>query len=373
MTLITWSSELWLPRCSHAAPNELDAPRAGAVLDEADDRSGIAAWQPMAQNVGRTITTLGVYIHAVGAAGDIDARLESVDLATGDPGGLATANSNKVETISASGWKEFVLTAGHVVGEGEELSVIYAANDGTVNVTLGETRRGPNEGARKPYGDALIAPSEAWVKASLGEGAQQPAIGVKYDDGSWEFIPGVYPVVSVGSSTVATGGGPTEVGFEFQVPGAVTVSAIQLQLDPDGNGAFNLGTSSYVPGATDGRRLATIAFDKDVRYGDTTGMFFKRFPAVDLAANTTYYFTVEGTDGTGVTVRYMNVDSTALLGALGMPTDWKYVIDNESGGWASTPARMLVASLGISRIHDGAGGGAASVLGGGNLSGGFAA
>ena len=62
------------------------------------------AWVQTATQTA-TIRRVGFYVTAVGTSGDVDIRLETVDLSNGEPSGtLQAASATTTDTISATGW-----------------------------------------------------------------------------------------------------------------------------------------------------------------------------------------------------------------------------------------------------------------------------
>lgn len=356
MALVALPTEMWMPPAASGGVADGGGIRPGRVLDVEGDSFALI-FQVGDKSDGKTINKIGVGVNTVTAAGNVDARLETVGPTTGDPTDTLAngSDSNKVQAVSSTGWNEFALTGGYTVSRSEVLAVRFVAA-ATTNITLREFRRLLSRGWSLPYITELISPSGSWVKTDLII-VQGQTIAVGYSDGTWEYIYGCQPIVTTGVDTIISSG-VAEVGIEFQLPAALRLSSVIAQVDQDGDIAIHVGNGSYLPGDTGATRLSTTAFDKDIRSAD-----FIRQPSfvlstpVDLAANTTYRVLVDSTETTNVRVQHMTVDSNALLEACGVPISWRHIIDNGAGGWTTTDTKLAVMALGFSQIHDGAGGG----------------
>jgi len=375
LTALTGNGNIWLPNYSGLLSNT-PALRQGVILDAVGEQAGVV-FEIGHESDGKSLDKIGSRIHTVGTAGNIDARIETVDLATGDPSGtLATAGSNLSQNVSATGWNEWSLTTPHTVSADEKIAVILEVPSGSgADITTGELRRMSLQvGSSFPY--KVDSTSGSYVKSKLVNNTQQTiTISVGYSDGTWESISGSLPVTTVGSDSLTSTGTPSEAGLEFQVPVPMTISAVAAIVDSNA-AAFDIhvGNGSYNPGDTGATRLATKSVDPDVLSENTAAFLYqwKLGAAVDLAKDTTYRLTFEATTTTAVLLYFIDVDSAGLLTTLPVGTTWKYIEDNGAGGWTTTATRLPFIHLGISALGDDAGGGTTSILGGGNLSGGFA-
>jgi hypothetical protein len=354
----TGSGHVWVP--NYQGDNgSTPALRNGTTLDAPGEQYGIV-FEVGHKNAGKAIDKIGVRIATVTASGNVDARIETVDLTDGDPSGaLATANSNLSQSVSATGWNEWSLTASHTVSGGELLSVILEVPGGSsANIVTGEARRLTMSGAAMPY--KVVNTTGSYVKSALLGGIQQMSLSVGFSDGTWEDIPGSVPIESIGSDSLSSTGTPSEAGLEFQLPCKSTLGAVVAELDPNA-AAFDihLGNGSYDPGDTGATRLATRSVDPDVHFSNSLA-FVRQWTMgaeVDLEPNTTYRLTFEATTSTAVLLYFWDVDSAGLLSVRPGGTTWKYIEDNGAGGWTTTLTRLPFIHLGLSRFDDAAGGG----------------
>ncbi len=357
MTLVASPTEMFLPSnigTSGSAPGLVG----GLLLDTENDVAGMII-QIGDRDDGKAIDKLGLRIQTVGTTGDVDARVEDVSLTDGFPdGNLASTNTNKVQSVSATGWNEFALTAEHTVATGDFLSIVFVLGaTASASITTGESRRALNFGVgRFPYEVTRIDPA-SYAKVSQEPGQNHVSLAVGFSDGTWMHNLGSVPVTAFGNTTVISTGA-AETGLEFQIPFKATISGVALNIDRDIDIAMHLGNGSYNPGDTGATRLSTITFDKDIIYSGAIAYEFLRFSTpVDLDANTTYRLVFEALTATSVPIAHMDFDAAALVESLGFNTTFKHILDDEGGGWTTTATRLPVMALSFSKFDDGAGGG----------------
>lgn len=353
MALVALPSTMYLPNwnTSNLGAGGL---RAGLLLDVENDLAGMVI-QIGDRDDGKTIDKFGLRIHTVGTTGDVDARLEGVSLTDGlNDGTLKETNSNKVQSVSATGWNEFALTDSHVVAKTDILAVLFVLGaTASASITTGRSRRGLQLGAAQfPYGIKLIDPA-AKQSFKLGPNEEQPSFAVGFSDGTWMHNVGISPILTVGTDSIISSG-TKEVGMEFQVPNKGTLASIVAEFDYDGDFSIHIGNGSYNPGDTGATRLSTITHDKDVRFGTVREAALFQVSPVDLEANTTYRAVFEATTTTACVLTHQTFDAAALVDSMGYSTAFKHILDNGAGGWTTTATKLSLMSFGFSKFDDGA-------------------
>jgi len=365
MTLasLSGSGVLWLPRMAGGTSTALPATRPGKTLDAVGEKYAIV-FEISEFNDGKTIDKIGMRLHTVTASGNVDARIETVDAATGDPSRtLASTNSNKSQIVSATGWNQWSLTAGHTVSFGDLLAVVIEIpTASTAQIVTGEHRQIHVSGSGFPY--ESVDTGAGYVKSGIGDNIGDPSLSVGFSDGTWENIPGSTPVASIAKASLSSTGTP-EAGLEFQIPFSARLSQVSFRHDCNGNPYdINLGNGSYVPGHTGANRLSTVSVDPDIMLFNSSPQMraMKMGTAVTLSINTTYRVTVRATAAPVQNLYCIDVDSVGLLAAVPHGSTWKYIIDDGAGGWTTTTTRVPLANLGFSQFDDGAGGGGSSIF-----------
>jgi len=358
MALVALPTEIYLPNIATSGTSV--SAGAGVRLNVATD-SAAAIIQIGDRDDGKAVSKLAVLVSVVTASGPVDARVETVNATTGNPSGtLATTNANLSANVSSTGWNEFALTASHTVAAGDILAIVFAAGTGT-DITVTSARRHGSGGMTGfPYVADQI--DSVWTKNPMHIEKKLTQLAVGFSDGSWMNIFGILPATAFADSSIISSGA-AEVGLEFQIPFAATLSGIALSIKRDFDIAVHVGSSSYLPGDTGATRLSTIALDKDIRNG--TAHVYSRFrlsTPVDLSANTTYRVVIDSTTANTVKAKYMDFNAAANVECFGANTTWKHILDNTAGGWTTTTTRLPLMSLAISKVDDGAGGAGGGLL-----------
>lgn len=301
-------------------------PYTGLTIDAAGEKAAFVCRAPKAGTISkvafRTVTFTG--------GGDVDVRLETVDLTTGDPSGtLLAANTNGTQTIAAANTVYTkTLTAGAVVTRGQLLAAVIAYTSGNYQIAaVTNTLRGDGG---FPYSDHFTA---AWAKQSFS-----PAVAFEYDDGSYSPMMGVLPPATLTSLAIASNTTPDEVGVQFTVPVSVQVCGFYIAVELDQDGDVVLYDSASTA-------LATVSLDKDCRMTTSSGFFVGRFTTqITLTAGATYRLAFKPTTTTNLTFWVLDV-TAAMMAAFPGGTAWVYTSRTDAGAWTDTTTRY--APLGL--------------------------
>ncbi len=195
---------------------------------------------------------------------------------------------------------------------------------------------------------------------SVANGVKQsstniPLLALKYNDGSYVPIQGVYPFATHSSDVYNNGSTPDECGLIFRFPVAVKVGGCWLRADMDGDSDIVLYDSD---GTTP---LSTVSTDLNVRGNTTATICFLPFASeVQLAANTDYRLVLKPTTATSGSLFWFAVNSTAHL-AMVAGSAFHWTERTDAGAWSQTTTRMPWIGLMVTAIDD-AGGGAGGGL-----------
>lgn len=342
------------------------------TIDANGEYYGIAFQIPAADN-GKAIQYVWWRTMTVTTGGDLDVRLEGLDGAGNPDTVLASANANKVVAVGAGDDNQFfftTLTATHTVSTGEHLCAFIKRQGGTFNGQLAAQRR-TLFGTNFPY---EVNNTGADGKDDLDLEPVCMAIG--YSDNTYLSLLGIYPPDTITQATFNSGDADAENGLKFQVPVPMRAVGLWFLGGADAAGAnysIHLYNAAGVPQHAGANRLATQDIDAEHVGVDNNAVAQTRLfsSAVELAKDTVYRATVEATTANNVKLAYYGVDAAARLKAMPGGANWTWIEDDGVGGWTDNAVRVPLMGLVIDKLDDGAGG-AASILGGGNLQGGFA-
>ena len=172
-------------------------------------------------------------------------------------------------------------------------------------------------------------------------------MALKYNDGTYGFVPFTFPYVTFNQTTYNNGSTPDERGLIFQFPVAVRIAAAWTQFTPTAtNGAFDI-----VLYDSDGTTaLETISVDGNVHRGvgaNTGGLTYVWFSqSRELLANTNYRLVVKPTtvnNSLNSCDWYMN--TAGMLDALEGGQNWHETTRTDGGAWTQTTTRRPMIGL----------------------------
>lgn len=319
------------------------------VIDAADEKAGAVLRAPKTGNISHLLFRTGT--HTTGAT--LDIRLETVDATTGFPSGtLFGTNTNGSQTTAAANTiYRVALTASASVTRGDIMAMVVA-NPGTSfgNMAISSVSAAyPNSGL--PY---CLLYTTSWA-ASVAT----YCFGFEYDDGSYAFIPGIFPTTALNMATYNSGTNPNHRGLRFQFAVPVQVYGFWGLIDLDGDADVILAADNW--DGTNGNALALVSLDKDIR-GSTAGRdFWVPFSSdVTLSANTTYRLIVKPTSVTNLSIFTQTVGDAARWNQTDGGTQFYYSTannPNSSGSWTDTTTERPFMGLLLNGFQDGAGSG----------------
>lgn len=302
-------------------------PYTTLVIDAAGETVGFIVRAPKAG----TISKIAYRVVGVTTPGNADVRLETVDLATGDPSGtLWAANTNATQAISTANIAyTTTLTAGAVVAQGNLLAVSIVNATGNYQIAaVTNTMRGDGG---FPYADHYTG---AWTKQIF-----QPVVACEYNDGSYAPMLGTLPPGINNTVTYNTGTTPDEGGMLFTAPVGFRVCGWYAAADFDGDCEIVLYDSNN-------NVLATCALDKDVRSNTAAGTLVGRFSSqITLTAGASYRLIIKPTTATSLTFYFLDVASAALMDCFSAGSSWLYTSRTDAGAWSETTTRFLPMGL----------------------------
>lgn len=309
------------------------------LLDAAGEKAAFIFQVPKSG----TISHVHLRSNTVTTAGDADIRLETVDTTTGDPTGtLAGTNSNATLNIATgTTWYRVALTAGLAVTRGDLLALVVANTTGNYTITMFD---GTTSGRSYPYTDFFTA---SWVKFSN----TMVAI-IEYNDVTYPYLPGAFPVKTLTNIAISTTTTPDEIGNKFVAPGPLRVIGCGIY----GNVSQAFELHLYDSGNTSIASVTTAA-DPQVRSAVGAGMHEYYFNTdVTLTAGATYRIVLKPTSTTSLTVQVLDLDQAGYMSAMPGGTNWQYTSRVDAGAFSETSTRRLPIWLLVDGISDGAGG-----------------
>ena len=310
-----------------------------------------------------TLESVGFRLGAVGQAptNGLKVSFQDIDHTTGDPDG--TVDQFRVVTagLTANAWVDVSDTGAMTVDGGagakrsvtigDELFVVIEFESFNASDSLEISAwRGSGVGSRTnyPYVDHFTS---SWAKSLTAV----CNVSLKYDDGTYAFIPQVGCASAIASTGVSldTGTDPDEVALRFIAPFPCRVIGAQINCDLDGDAdAVLYDTDGTTP-------LLTRSLDLNDRSSTTRAAFQFLFPGTaDLSLGGEYHLAIKPTSLTNITVPHFDVDANVIFDQMGGGSDMHWAQRVDGGSWVDTITRRLFASLLLSHVDNGAGGGA---------------
>lgn len=332
-----------IPTISNNAPTVLGI----LTMDAAGEMTAAIIRTPKAG----TISDIELRIGLVTTGTNTDVRLETVDLATGFPSGsLVAAGSNGTlasGSIVANTWVTIPLTTPLVVTRKQLLAIVLAPT-GTPNFRLGAFEVA--SGLRFPYCALFTA---SWAhNVTAG-----PMVALKYNDGSYGYMPRVHPYSAINTHTVNTGTTPDEIALVFTPPGPCELSDGYIWADLDGDADIVLYDSGD-------NVLTSVSLDKEVRNATGVGVPLTfGFPDLEpLTAGATYRMALKPTSATSVLTYSFDVAAAAILDQLAGGQAFHYRAATDGVWDAAVLTRRPFFGLTLASIDNGAGSGSSAVL-----------
>lgn len=368
MTLVSTRGPIYFPALDHACSNGAAPTVNNAALDASGEKLAllVTAWQ--AGTLHRPIFRTGT----VTTGDTMKVSFQDVDLATGDPDGVA----DQFRTVAIGNGDDNVpITPGilssdgtdngtkRTVTQGQQFFVVIEFNAyvaGALNIVMRSAQTPSASGTA--YATHFTA---AWAKLP----GNLPLMAIEYSDGSFQPFPYVDPCVSgiageAYNSGTTSGSGGDERGLIFQVPHSCKVRGFWANVDIDNDAEVVLYDSD---GAS---VLGTMSLDPNVRTLTVAHVYHGTFATeITLQKDTSYRLALKPTTGSNVGLMVGSVPSAAAMDAYPGGQACHYTARTDGGLWAQTTTKRPFMGVILSALDDGAtaGGGGMRGVGHGGL------
>jgi hypothetical protein len=311
---------------------------------------------PKAGNVHK----LDFRTNTVTTGATIEVRLETVDATTGLPTGtLFGTNTNNASVVIAgaddSTWFAVALTADAAVTLGDVVAIVFK----NPSSSFGNMEVGAYTADSQSSSGYVVSQAAAKVTAV------NPLAALEYDDGTYSYIPGVWPVETFTTVSFNNTSTPDEIGLRFSIPFPARIAGAWFWMDGD-SGPFSV----HLYGSDGATNLFTaVAIDNDqISQASTTGgIMFVKFSPQTLTASTNYRLVLEPTSATNISLFTFDVDTTvgaALLDAYPGGDEFHYTTAKNpaaEGDWTQTLTRRPFIGLLFDQVSNTTGGGGGSI------------
>ena len=176
------------------------------------------------------------------------------------------------------------------------------------------------------------------------------ACAVEYDDGTFAYLDGAYPIKSITTTSVNTTSTPDEYSLRFRLPFPVRALGVVIRAASTDT-EFGLYPDSGAALATKVPLVAATTLDKRAVHFSS---------AIDLAANTWYRISWKPTTTTNRSIPVYTLNSAAIREAFALGLNFSLGTRSDGGSWTDDDTKFILASLLAVGFDDGSGGGGGS-------------
>ncbi len=361
MTIQTFPGVMWLPSPkANALSGAPSFTTSSLVIDAADESAAFMVRVPKTGSISKVLWAT----RTVTTGATITVRGETWDETTSpaQPSNtLYHANFTGTSVIASSDDNVAVLTslsAAVSVTQGDKLAIVIK-NPNTSFANMQIAAFGDDVGDF-PYCMLNTGVSPAFSWASINNCA--PVLGLEYNDGSYEPIPGCYPCHAFTATTFANSSTPDEIGLRFKLPFPFRLAGWWAWLDADGDFNVNLYDSDGVT-----KRAGTpFAVDKDSRRAAAQDIQLHQFASTfDCLANTFYRLVIEPSSATNLTINDFTVNAAAAMDAMDGGQNFHLTSAKNpaaEGDWTNTTTRRPFMGIGIKGLDDATGSSAGGLI-----------
>lgn len=298
---------------------------------------------------GGTIDTVGFRTGIVTVAGTLRVSLQDVGTLTGDPDGTQDQFRDVTSPVTNTYYETGLITSDgtdggtkRTVSAGDLLAIVVDfASFTTENLQISSDAEYRGD-MNFPYFNRNTG---AWSPQNVG------CVGhIKYDDGSYEQLPGLVPWAGWTTTTFNSGSTPDEHALKFTLPFDCRIVGFWHYVDLDNPCDFVLYNDSDVA-------QTTKAIHDDVQQNPTNarpGWYFFDSP-VEYVKDLAWRLSMKP-GASNSTVYYVTVNS-GLLAAAEFGTAMVLSTRTDAGAWTDNSDARPMLGLLIDQIHDDDGGG----------------
>lgn len=305
---------------------------AAQVIGGAGEKSASVFSVPKTGTIDRVIFKAGT----VTTAQTLRAGLQTVDATTGFPTGTAYGGmvAGTQAAPATNTLYEVTLGTSATATRGDKIAMVveFDATAGNLQIATQGCTRDLSTGF--PYNCLYTT---AWAKQ--GDGNCVPIVGVRYSDGTYEFV-GSFLASVVTSTTFNSGSAADEIGNKITLNDAVRT-----------NGFWWIGTASgdfdAVLYDAANNVVASVSVDKDLqRANGTASLFNLPWTAAAELPIGTYRLVIKPTTTTNVSLVEYTVLNNAMLDSNPGGSDMVKTTRVDAGAWTDTTTAQ-VAFLGL--------------------------
>lgn len=270
----------------------------------------------------------------------LSVRLETVNLSTGFSSGTLKAAGSLASVVIAdtddSMPIEVFLDTPTAVLEKEYLAVRFTVLSGT-----------PTNLVIASFTDGSFFYEPYCINTTAAQLGVAPIVALMYDDGSWPFILGIYPMQDIISATFNNSSSPNFMANKFQLQFPCVAKGTCIWFDGDADATVCLLDS-------DGQTILASGYSYvNVPPSATAGPNQVEFESnVNIQPNKDYYLSINPTTASSITMYGFQNTSSGINNALFLPNCFASNATNPltTGAWVDNTSGTYFMSLVISEL-----------------------
>lgn len=342
MALVEVPGGLWIPE---PLPSSTSYPSLTNVvlIDASGEKFALIFRAPKTGTLDSFAFRLGAVTQA--PTNGLKCSFQDVSLTTGHPDETVDQSATVTSGLTANAWVDpGAFSAGRSVTRGDLVAAV---------IEFATFVAGDSLEFSGWYETATVYPLHTlysalktggtWVKAQT-----LPPFALKYTDGSYAVVPGLYPTKNVNTVTFDSTTSPDERGMRFTLPMACRLQGVLYRIEPVAGTTFDVVLYDAVSTV-----LETVTVDTDTTIPGGAGPALAMF-ATTLAENTLYRVTLKPS-ATALSAFEFDVNAAAIMDAFGGGQAFHHTSRTDAGAWTDTTTKRPWMNLWLSQVDDGVG------------------
>lgn len=338
-----------------------NTPYTSLLMDASAEKVGYVFRVPKSG----TLRTVAFRTGTVTAADTLLVSFQDVSAANGNPDGTPDEYRTIASgSVASDTWLETGIISSdgtdtgtkRTVTAGDLLAIVIEFNSfvaGNLNIASGFASTSRYHLTGQNY---VLHFTASWAK----QAAQLPNFALKYDDGSYAYIPHSYAASNASSTAYASNNvTQDEIALKFRVPFACAIRGVWV-------GGLTLASSAdadIVLYDSDGSTaLKTVSLDTDIKAAFPMPFYVPFSSNQTLVKDTDYRISVKPTTTTDITLYWFEVAAAAVMDQIsgGQNLHWSHRVD--AGSWTDVTTKRIFAGIEIASLDDGAGSGGTTII-----------
>jgi hypothetical protein len=298
-------------------------------------------------------------------ANGLKISFQDVASATGDPDGTIDQYRVVSSGLVTNGWID-VSATGPMTSDGTDGGTKRAVTRGdylAVVIEFANFSSGDSLSIGTCYSVWYGAPGNHYNDHFTGSWAKHTAylikVSLKYDDGTYGYIPSSAPFKKADNVIINSGSNPDEIALKFKMPYPLKVNGLWARLQLDSASA----DSQLILYDSDGSTvLASAALDATFGPAMDPYFYYVPIPEITLMKDAYYRVAVKPTTTNNLRLIYQEVNDVNIWNQVEQGGNFHWSQRVDAGAWTDTTTKRPTVGVVVSALDDGVGGGGGGLL-----------